>query len=81
MCPMCWMMAPFGILAAVVVIGGIALAVIAIARLARGPDQSAQTAETPLAILKRRYAQGEVSSEQFEAAKRQLSGGDDTKGD
>ena len=76
---MCWMMAPFGLLAAVV-IGGIVLVVVAIARSARGPGQPAQMTETPLAILKRRYAQGEVSSEQFEAAKRQLSAGDDTKG-
>jgi uncharacterized membrane protein len=77
---MCWMMVPVGILGAVVVIGVIAVAVIAIARLARGSGQQAQSAETPLAILKRRYAHGEISSEKFEVAKRQLSGGDDTKG-
>ena len=74
------MMVPLVVLGAVVVIGGIAVAVIAIARLAPGSGQQAQSAETPLAILKRRYAQGEVSSEQFEATKRQLSEGDDTKG-
>jgi len=76
---MCWMMAPFGLLAAVVVIGGIVLVVIAISWSARGPGQPAQMTETPLAILKRRYAQGEVSSEQFEAAKRQLSEPDQRK--
>ena len=73
------MMVPVGILGAVVVIGVIAVAVIAIARLARGSGQQAQSAETPLAILKRRYAQGEVSSEQFEAAKRKLSEPDQRK--
>ena len=51
---------------------GIAVVVVIIARSARGSGQAAQSAETPLAILKRRYAQGEISSEQFEAAKRQL---------
>ena len=76
MCPMCWMMVPLGVLGAVVVIGVIAAVVVVVARLARS---TGQPGETPLAILKRRYAQGEVSSEQFEAAKRQLSEGDDTK--
>ncbi len=66
------MMVPVVLLGAVIVIGGIAVAVIAIARLAHGSGQQASSIETPLAILKRRYAQGEISSEQFEAAKRQL---------
>ena len=74
------MMVPVGILGAVVVIGVIAVMVVVIARSALGSGQQARSTETPLAILKRRYAQGEVSSEQFEAAKRQLSAGDDTKG-
>jgi len=77
---MCWMMVPVGLLGAVVVIGGIAVLVVVVARSARGSGQPAQSTETPLAILKRCYAQGEVSSEQFEATKRQLSAGDDTKG-
>ena len=74
------MMVPVGILGAVVVIGVIAVAVIAIARLARGSGQQSPSFERPIALLKRRYAQGEVSPEQFEAAKRQLSEGDDAKG-
>jgi len=70
---MCWMMAPLVILGALVVIGVIVVAVILIARLSQGAGQQLQSTETPLAILKRRYAQGEISSEQFEAAKRQLT--------
>ena len=77
---MCWMMVPVWILGAAVVIGGIAAVVAVVAWTARGSGQQAQSTETPLAILKRRYAQGEISSEQFEAAKRQLSEGNDTKG-
>ena len=73
------MMVPVGLLGAVVAIGGIALVVVVVARSARGSGQQAQSTETPLAILKRRYAQGEVSSEQFESAKRQLSEPDQRK--
>ena len=80
MCVMCWMMAPLVILGAVVVVGAIALTVIAIARLARHSGQPAQPAETPLAILKRRYAQGEISPEQFEAMKGQVSERSGSKG-
>lgn len=80
MCPMCWMMAPLVIVGAVVVIGAVALTVIAIARLARPSGQPAQSAETPLAILKRRLAQGEISPEQFEAMKEQVSERTETKG-
>ena len=76
---MCWMMAPLLILGAVVVIGAVALTVMAIARLARHSGQPAQAAETPLAILKRRYALGEISSEQFELIKRGLTEGNETK--
>ena len=77
---MCWMMAPLLILGAVVVIGAVALTVMAIARLARDSGPSAQASETPLAILKRRYAQGEISPEQFEAMKEQVSERTETKG-
>jgi putative membrane protein len=76
---MCWMMVPVVLLGAVIVIGGSAVAVIVIAWLAPGSGQQVRPAETPLAILKRRYAQGEISSEQFEAAKRQLSEPDQRK--
>ena len=75
------MMVPLVAAGAVVVLGVIAVAVVAIARMARGTGQPVPSAETPLAILKRRYAQGEVSSEQFEVAKRQLSGDENAKGD
>ena len=34
---------------------------------------SAQAGETPLAILKRRYASGEINQAQYEAMKSQLS--------
>jgi len=39
----------------------------------RHASRSAPRAEVPLDILKRRYARGEVSAEQFETMKRQLA--------
>lgn len=40
--------------------------------LARGTGTGAPPAESPLDILKRRYASGEISREQFEQMKRDL---------
>ncbi|MFQ5882996.1 MAG: SHOCT domain-containing protein [Candidatus Methylomirabilales bacterium] len=40
--------------------------------LGRGPHRAPE-AETPLDILKRRYARGELSKEEFEAMKRDVA--------
>lgn len=53
------------------VIAGIVWLVQSLSRGA-GPGISAPPAESPLEILKRRYAKGEISKEQFEEMKRDL---------
>jgi uncharacterized membrane protein len=45
----------------------------AVVRMIRAARHPAGGPETPLAILQRRLARGEVSTEQFEAIKRQLT--------
>ncbi len=66
---MFWMMAPFAIL----IVGIIVAIVFAIAWAVHRANQPAPPAETPLAILVRRYARGEISREQLEEMKRYLS--------
>jgi putative membrane protein len=39
------------------------------------PDQTARHADTPLTILERRYARGELTTEQFEAMRSLLTTG------
>lgn len=69
---MWWMMAPWLILGLVLVTGvGVAI-VLAVVWAIRPSQKSTQSSETPLDILKRRYAQGEITSDQFEQMKRQL---------
>jgi mono/diheme cytochrome c family protein len=63
-----WMMAPWWILGWTLVISLIAVAVAGVVWLVRHPRS-----EPPLAILKRRYASGEITADQFEAIKHQLS--------
>jgi len=53
-----------------VIIGGIALLV---AGLARQGTQPADRGESPLDILKRRYAGGEIDREEFERMRESLS--------
>lgn len=48
--------------------------VISILWVMRRASVTSPRVDSPLEILKRRYAQGELSSEQFETMKRQLSG-------
>ncbi len=55
----------------VIIIAGIGVALVATLRAlpwSRGPAQ-----ETPLEILKRRYAKGEISREDYERMKQELS--------
>lgn len=51
----------------------LALVIIALAWGVRRTSRAAGVAETPLDILKHRYARGEIAPEQFETMKRQLS--------
>ncbi len=53
-----------------VIVGGVALLAVSLAR--RGP-QSADRRESPLEILKRRYASGEIDGDEFERMKELLS--------
>ena len=55
------------------------VAVVLVLRLAQsgssGPGTGRESGETPLEILKKRYARGEISREEFEQMKRDLTGG------
>jgi len=68
------MMAPWWFLGwalvALVAVGMVAGVVWAVRR----PGGSAPQGEQPLEILERRFASGEISAEQFESMKRQVSG-------
>lgn len=73
-----WMMGGFGIVGAllgvlflVLVVGGVVLLVVLLAR-GSGYGGSAPRSDAPLDILKRRYAGGEINKEQYEAMKREL---------
>jgi putative membrane protein len=74
-----WMMGgfPFGggivtLLFLILVIGAIVWLVQTLARGARQPGTGTPSSESPLDILKRRYAKGEITKEQFEEMKRDL---------
>ncbi len=65
-----------GIICVLVVIGLIALIVWALGAAGRKESTGGPTAsgpETPLDVLKRRYANGELTDEEFEEKKRRLS--------
>ena len=66
------MMMPLWIFASLVVIGIIAAAVLAASAARRAAVPAPQRAETPLAILRRRYAAGEIDAEQFQKMKVEL---------
>ncbi len=53
-----------------VIIGGVALLAVSLAR--RGP-QSPSRSESPVEILKRRYASGEIDGDEFERMKELIS--------
>ncbi|MEW6406632.1 MAG: SHOCT domain-containing protein [Chloroflexota bacterium] len=77
-----WMMGGFGfpfmggiwmLLFWVLIIGGVVWLVQSLARGAGQTGTSTPAGELPLDILKRRYAKGEITQEQFEQMKRDLS--------
>jgi len=68
-----WMV--FGMILFVVFWGGIiALIVWGVSRVTRGSSGSAQNRSDALEIAKVRYARGEITREQFEQIKKDLSG-------
>lgn len=54
------------------IIGGVVLLVVWLARNAGRTTLGASSGESPLDILKARYAKGEITKEQFDAIKRDL---------
>lgn len=76
-----WMMGGFGfpfmggiamLLFWLLIIGGVVWLVQSLARGGGSSETSAPTSESPLDILNRRYAKGEITKEQFEQMKRDL---------
>ncbi len=73
-----WMMGGFGIFGAllglvflILVVGGVTWLVVVLAR-GSGTGISSPRSEAPLDILKRRYAGGEITKEQYDTMKREL---------
>lgn len=62
----------FMLIIPILIIGGIVWLVAALARGGQVPLLLTSQRETPLDILKARYAKGEVTKEQFEEMKRDL---------
>lgn len=65
-----WGMPLFGGLFGLLLIAGIVLVIVA---LARRPGPAGGAEETPLEILKRRLARGEISREEYETLKKEVS--------
>lgn len=68
---------PFGggllsLVLGVLIVVGIVWFVTALARSPEPPRESMPMSESPLDILKRRYAKGEITKEQFEEMKRDI---------
>lgn len=66
---------PWWILGWLLVIAVIAAVGLGIVWAVRRPGSADQPGETPLTILKRRYAAGEIDADQFEKMKVQISEG------
>lgn len=62
----------FGWIFGLIFIGLIIWAVIAIVNKNQNSNQSLPSGETPLDILKRRYARGEITKDKFDEMKRNL---------
>lgn len=70
-----WTLAPWWFLGWALVIALVATVVLAVVWTIRRSGGSTRPAETPLEILKRRFAKGEITPEQFQQMKRQLAEG------
>ncbi len=62
----------FMLIIPILIIGGAVWLVVTLVRGGQGPSLITAHRETPLDILKARYARGEVTKEQFEEMKRDL---------
>ncbi len=62
----------FMLIIPILIIGGIVWLVVTLVRGSQGPSLITSHRETPLDILKARYARGEITKEQFEEMKRDL---------
>jgi putative membrane protein len=71
-----WMMGSgwwiFGWVFMILFWAAVALLVIWLYKQIRGPEVKPATMETPLEILKKRYARGEITAEEFREMKREL---------
>ena len=77
---MTWMMWLFWIPILVLIVGLVVLVVVLLGRRPGGAVQSHSAAsETPMEILKRRLASGEIDSDQFRQMKRDLGEGSRTR--
>lgn len=77
---MAWMMWLFWIPILVLVVGLVVLVIVLLARSRAGAVQSrSASSETPMEILQRRLASGEINSKQFREMKRDLGEGTRTR--
>ncbi|HUF37579.1 MAG TPA: c-type cytochrome, partial [Anaerolineales bacterium] len=67
-----WMMVPWSILGWVLSLVGVVAIVLAVVWVVRRGRNTREPEDTPLEILKRRYAKGELTGDQFEQMKRRL---------
>ncbi len=65
-----WSMPFFGMIFWLLVLAGIVLVVVSLARRGASPEQ--KPADAPLDILRRRLASGEITREEYEAVKKEL---------
>lgn len=67
-----WPMPFFGIIFWLLILAGIVLVVVSLVRKG-APSEPSRTTEAPLDILKRRLASGEITREEYEAVKKELT--------
>ena len=71
-----WWLVPWGVVMVAFWVGVVALVFWAISRLVRrgGPEHGTPVRQDPLEVVKLRYARGEITKEQFDQIKKDLSG-------
>lgn len=67
-----WGMPAFGFILWILLIGGVLWAIAHFQRGSTSPPPPSEPNESPLEILQRRYAQGELSTEEYEERKDRL---------